>query len=389
MKDLKKREQGAVAQTYARFPVSLVSGALARCTDDSGKTYIDFTSGIGVNALGFCDPGWARAVAEQAHTLQHACNLFYTEPMVKLAEALTARTGFKRVFFANSGAEANEGAIKLARKYAFDRRGPGHSTIVTLKNSFHGRTVTTLSATGQDAFHNHFFPFTEGFAYAPTNDLAGTLALLTDEVCALMIELTQGEGGVVPLDVGYVRALADTCAQRDILLIVDEVQTGIGRTGTLFAYEQYGIMPSVVTSAKGLGGGLPIGAVLMGEKVQDTLGTGTHGTTFGGNPVCCAGACAVLDRLDEAFLADVRRKGASVRAFLEALPGVRSVAGMGLMLGIELKKNNAPAVIRLCIERGLLTLSAKHKVRLLPPLNIDDGTLEEGLAILASAIADA
>ncbi len=386
---IRDREAETLAQTYARFQVELTQGKGARCEDGAGKQYIDFTSGIGVNALGFCDQGWTDAVMKQLTTLQHACNLFYTEPMVRLAEMLTGRTGMKRVFFANSGAEANEGAIKAARKYAFDRRGLNHQTIVTLKNSFHGRTITTLSATGQEVFHNYFFPFTEGFKFATANDIEGTVKMLTEDVCALMIELVQGEGGVVPLDLLYVRTLAFACQERGIMLIVDEVQTGMGRTGTLFAYEQFGIMPDIVTSAKGLGGGLPIGAVLLNEKVQHTLGLGSHGTTFGGNPACSAGACEILGRMDEAFLQDVGRKGALIREQIGSLPQVASIAGMGMMIGIELKKDNAKAVIAKCIERGLLILSAKQKLRLLPPLNIDDDTLNEGLGILASAIADA
>ena len=384
---IKSREANAVAQTYARFPVELVRGQGVHCEGSDGKDYIDFTSGIGVNALGFCDPGWVDAVTKQLSTLQHTCNLYYTEPMVELAERLTARSGMLRVFFGNSGAEANEGAIKVARKYAFDKYGSGRSTIVTLKNSFHGRTVTTLAATGQEVFHNFFFPFTEGFCFAPANVIQDTLNMLTDDVCAIILELVQGEGGVVPLTQAYVKAVAEACAERDILLIVDEVQTGIGRTGTLFAYEQYGLQPDVVTSAKGLGGGLPIGAVLLGERVKDTLGAGSHGTTFGGNPVCCAGACEVMRRMDEDFLLDVARKGEATRARLCAMEGVVSVTGMGLMIGIELEKDNASAVIARAMEQGLLLLSAKRKVRMLPPLTITDEELHAGLDILEAAIA--
>ncbi|MEG2622710.1 MAG: aspartate aminotransferase family protein [Clostridia bacterium] len=383
------RERANLAQTYKRRPVVIDHGLGARCVDVEGKSYIDFTSGIGVNALGYCDPGWVDAVTRQLHKLQHACNLYYTEPMIDAAEMLTRRTCLSRVFFANSGAEANEGAIKAARKYGYDKLGKAHTTIVTLKNSFHGRTVTTVSATGQDAFHDFFFPFTQGFVYAPANDLAGTLACLDEHVCAVMLEMVQGEGGVVPLEKAYVQGLQAACRERDILLIVDEVQTGMGRTGTLFSYEQFGVSPDIVTSAKGLGAGLPIGAVLLGEKVKDTLGFGQHGTTFGGNPVACAGACEVLRRMDDAFLEAVVQKGNLLRARIEQMPGVKQVSGLGMMLGIALEGASALDVVGECERRGLLVLTAKQKVRLLPPLQLDGQELETGLAILESAIAAA
>ena len=385
---IKARERSCVAQTYARYQVALESGQGARCRDVEGKGYIDFTSGIGVNSLGYCDPGWIEAVCAQLTRLQHASNLFYTEPMIEAAEMLTRRSGLRRVFFANSGAEANEGAIKAARKYSFDKYGQGRATILTLKNSFHGRTVTTLAATGQEVFHQFFFPFTQGFAYAPANDIEKTLPLLTGDVCAVMMEMVQGEGGVVPLDPEYVKAVARACAQRDILVIVDEVQTGIGRTGTLFAYQQFGIEPDLVSAAKGLGGGLPIGAVLLGEKVQDTLSAGQHGTTFGGNPVCCAGACEVLKRMDESFLAGVREMGDYLRSRLANMPGIRQVSGLGMMLGATPQKGEAKEVAARCAQRGLLILTAKEKLRLLPPLNLSRADAYQGLAILQNALAD-
>ena len=382
------RESSVLAQTYARYPVELVSGQGAVCEDGTGKQFIDMTSGIGVNALGFCDPGWVRAVSDQMTKIQHACNLFYTRPMVELAEALTNRTHFKRVFFGNSGAEANEGVIKAARKYGFDNYGKERTTIITLENSFHGRTITTLAATGQDVFHNYFFPFTEGFKFVPANDLDAMLSAMDETVCAVMIELVQGEGGVVPLEQDYVAALSTECAKRDILLIVDEVQTGIGRTGTLFSYEQFGIEPDIISSAKGLGAGLPIGAVLLGEKVQDTLGAGLHGTTFGGNPMACAGAVYVLECMDEAFLEDVIKKGEHTRKRLLGMPHVQNVSGLGLMIGITLDIDVKPIVAE-CIHRGLLVLTAKQKLRLLPPLNIDQAVLEEGLNRLEEALKGA
>ncbi len=384
---VRDREKSCLAQTYGRYQVALDSGRGARCVDVEGKSYVDFTSGIGVNALGYCDEGWVQAVTGQLNKLQHASNLFYTEPMIQAAQMLTSRTGMKRVFFANSGAEANEGAIKAARKYSYDKYGQGRATILSLRNSFHGRTVTTLSATGQDVFHNFFFPFTQGFAYAPANDIQGTLDMLTSDVCAVMMEMVQGEGGVVPLNYDYVQAVARACAQKDILVIVDEVQTGMGRTGTLFAYEQFDIAPDLVSSAKGLGGGLPIGAVLLGEKTQDTLGLGQHGTTFGGNPVVCAGACEVLRRLDAPFLQGVCQMGAYLRARLEEMPGIEQVTGLGMMLGATLSKGDAKSVSARCAQNGLLILTAKEKLRLLPPLTLTREDADEGLEILEKTLA--
>ena len=372
---IQARDEAFVANTYGRFPVAIVSGSGASCRDSEGKTYIDLTSGIGVNALGFCDPAWAKAVTEQVGTLQHMSNLFYTLPCIDAAEKLCKRTGAKRVFFANSGAEANEGMIKTARKYSFDRYGEGRNTIVTLVNSFHGRTVTTLAATGQDHFHQYFYPFTEGFAYAPANDLPATLDALSQKgVCALMMEMVQGEGGVIPLNKAYVNKVADYCRAHDILLLVDEVQSGMGRTGTLFSWQQFHIVPDVCSVAKGLAGGLPIGGVLFFEKTQSVLGKGDHATTFGGNPVCCAGACAVLDRLTDEFLQSVSEKSAYLFSRLEKMPHVTGVSGLGLMIGVSFDTLSAKDVVNAGIQAGILTLTAKEKLRLLPPLTI---TMEE------------
>jgi acetylornithine/N-succinyldiaminopimelate aminotransferase len=382
---IKTKDKAYVAGTYGRFPVALARGKNATCWDVDGREYIDFTSGIGVNALGFADEGWAGAVKAQLAVLQHACNLFYTQPCADLAEALCLSSGMGKVFFANSGAEANECAIKAARKYSFDKYGEGRSDIVTLENSFHGRTITTLSATGQDSFHRFFMPFTQGFIHAQPN-WTDTLDKLAPSVCAIMLEMVQGEGGVLPLDAAYVREVAQYCAQRDILMIVDEVQTGIGRTGTLFACESYGISPDIITCAKGLGGGLPIGAALFSPKVEGVLGPGDHGSTFGGNPVACAGAVEVLKRLDEGLLAEVREKGAYLAAQLKKLPGVKAVTGLGLMLGIELEGPTAQQVVAAGIEKGVLALTAKKKLRLLPPLTITYPEIDRGIAALAEAI---
>lgn len=377
-----------VASTYGRFSVALVRGANARCWDANGKAYIDLTSGIGVNALGFCDSVWAKAIYDQLLTLQHTSNLYVTEPCVAVARILCERTGMRKVFFANAGGESNEGAIKCARKYGHTHHGPNCHNIVTLRQSFHGRTVTTLAATGQDAFHHQFDPFTEGFAYAPANDLQGTLAMMDKNTCAVMIEMVQGEGGVLPLEKAYAQSLAAHCKARDILLIVDEVQTGIGRTGTLFAYEQYGIDPDIVTCAKGLGGGLPIGAILFGEKTQDTLQPGEHATTFGGNPAVCAGAMAVLERIDGDFLAAVKEKGATIRKKLVGMPHVQAVGGLGLMLGVTLDDVSARDVVLRGIENGVLMLTAKDRLRLLPPLTVEDVDIDEALFSIEKTLAE-
>lgn len=385
---VKQQEQAYLMPTYGRFPAALVSGKGATAVDTEGKTYIDFTAGIGVNALGYCDPDWTKAVAEQAATLQHISNLYYSPVMTQLAERLCKASGFSRVFFGNSGAEANECAIKLARKYGTQTRGEACNQIITLNNSFHGRTVTTLAATGQDAFHQHFTPFTEGFSYADTN-MESVRAKANAATCAVLIELVQGEGGVCPLEPAFVQELAAFCKERDILLMVDEVQTGIGRTGKLFCFEHYAIQPDVVTSAKGLGGGLPIGACLCTERLGNVMNAGMHGSTFGGNPVVCAGALAVLDKvLRPGFLEDVVEKGAYLRGRLEAMDAIEEVRGMGMMLGAVLKKDNAKAVAAACVPNGLLVLTAKTLLRFLPPLTITKEEIDQGLAILQRTISD-
>ncbi len=384
--DIKALDQAHIMNTYGRNDVCIVKGKGSRCTDINGKEYIDFTTGIGVNSLGFCNEDWVNAVSEQAGTLQHISNLYYSLPDVKLAETLCKRTGYAKVFFGNSGAEANEGAIKVARKYSFDKYGIKRTNIVTLQNSFHGRTVTTLAATGQDVFHNFFFPFTGGFIYAEANSMEALKAACDDTVCAVMLEFIQGEGGVVPLDAEYVQRLAQFCHERDILIIADEVQTGIGRTGTLLASQQFRFLPDITTLAKGLGGGLPIGAVMVNEKLASVMGASSHGSTFGGNPVVCAGANVVLEKLDDALLADVRRKGDKIRAALMKCSEVESVKGLGMMVGIGLKTKTSKDVLKACQDAGLLVLTAKAKVRLLPPLTIPDEDLERGLEILCKVL---
>jgi acetylornithine/N-succinyldiaminopimelate aminotransferase len=384
--ELKKLDQETILGTYARNDVSLVWGRGAVCRSESGRRYIDFTSGIGVNALGFCDPQWTEAVSRQASSLQHTSNLYYTEPCALLAKRLTERTGLGKVFFCNSGAEANEGAIKAARKYGFEKRGIERPEIITLENSFHGRTMATVSATGQDSFHRFFAPFLEGFVYVPANDAGKLREALTESICAVMIETVQGEGGVVALDAAFVREIAEICAERDILLIVDEVQTGVGRTGRFYAYEYFDVKPDIVTTAKALGGGLPIGAILFGEKCAAVLGPGEHGSTFGGNPVVCAGGAVILDRMDEAFLEGVRDKAARITEAILKMPGVTSVSGLGLMIGVGLADGNAKELVAACADNGLLILTAKDKLRLLPPLNIAEDEIEEGLAILRATL---
>lgn len=382
----KQYDDEYIIHSYGRFPVLLTKGKGATVQDDTGKTYIDFTSGIGVNALGFCDDNWVQAVSAQLQTLQHTSNLYYTEPCIQAAKLLCEKSGMKKVFFGNSGAEANEGVIKAARKYSFLKYGASRNKIIALQNSFHGRTMAALSATGQDAYHNFFFPFVDGFVFAEANDFADILSKMTDDVCAVMLETVQGEGGVVPLDKEYVQAVAKACKKKDILLIVDEVQTGMGRTGSLFSYQQFGIQPDLVSCAKGLGGGLPIGAVLFGEKTETVFVPGDHGSTFGGNPVVCAGAVHILNTMDDAFLQDVQKKGTYLKEKTEKMPHVQNVAGLGMMLGIQLDVEAKP-VINALLEAGLLVLSAKTKIRLLPPLTITQEELDKGLTILEQTLA--
>ena len=381
----KELDNQYVAHAYGRFDVALTKGQGSTLYDEDGKKYIDFGSGIGVTAFGINDPVWTKAVEEQLHRVQHTSNLYYTAPCAKLAQLLCEKSGMKKVFFGNSGAEANEGAIKFARKYSFDKYGAGRSTIITLVNSFHGRTITTLAATGQDSFHTVFDPFTPGFKYCPANDIETLQAAATDDVCAVLFECVQGEGGVNNLSPTFVNAIAKLAKEKDILMAVDEVQTGNGRTGTYFAYQQYGITPDIVTTAKGLGGGLPIGAVLFGEKLQDTMTPGSHGSTFGGNPVVAAGACSIVERIDDDFLSEVQRKSEKIRTALAKVNGVKSISGMGLMLGIETDKP-AGEVAKACLANGLLILTAKTKLRLLPALNISDAELDEGLEILKGVL---
>lgn len=382
----KQYDDEYIIHSYGRFPVLLTKGKGATVQDDTGKTYIDFTSGIGVNALGFCDDNWVQAVSAQLQTLQHTSNLYYTEPCIQAAKLLCEKSGMKKVFFGNSGAEANEGVIKAARKYSFLKYGASRNKIIALQNSFHGRTMAALSATGQDAYHNFFFPFVDGFVFAKANDFADILSKMTDDVCAVMMEMVQGEGGVVPLNKEYVQTIAKACKEKDILFIVDEVQTGMGRTGSLFSYQQFGIQPDLVSCAKGLGGGLPIGAVLFGEKTETVFVPGDHGSTFGGNPVVCAGAVHILNTMDEAFLQDVQKKGAYLKEKIEKMPHVQNVAGLGMMLGIQLDVEAKP-VINALLEAGLLVLSAKTKIRLLPPLTITQEELDKGLTILEQTLA--
>ena len=380
-----EQDKKYIIQSYGRTPILLTKGKGVEVEDDNGKKYIDFTSGIGVNALGFCPENWANAVTTQLNILQHTSNLYYTEPCIQVAKKLCEKSGMQTVlFFAIVGAEANEGVIKAARKYGFTKYQK--TKIVSLENSFHGRTMAALSATGQPAYHQHFFPFVDGFVFAKANDLQDTLAKLTDDVCAVMLEVVQGEGGVIALDKEYVQTVAAHCQKNDILVIVDEVQeTGIGRTGTFFGYQQYGIQPDLVYCAKGLGGGLPIGAVLFGERTKDILQKGDHGSTFGGNPVVCAGANVILDTIDDAFLQEVSKKGAYLKQKIKEMPHVINVDGLGMMLAIALDIDIQP-VIDTLMKNGLLVLSAKTKIRLLPRLNISWELCDKGLSILENTL---
>ena len=388
--DLKVRDHEYVMQSYGRFDVAVDHGKNATLWDVEGKEYIDFTSGIGVCCLGYGDEDWAKAIYNQAMKLGHISNLFYSEPYISVAEKLCKRTGMSNVFFANSGAESNEGMIKLARKYSFDKYGKGRGTVITLNKSFHGRTITTLAATGQDVFHNYFFPFTEGFRHADANDMNSLESVAGHDVCAVMMELVQGEGGVLPLDMDFVQNVAKLCAERDWLLLIDEVQTGVGRTGSLFAFQQYGITPDVVSFAKGIAGGLPFGGIMANEKCAGVFTPATHATTFGGNPIAAAAAGVVLEKLDEDMLAQVKEKGEYLRGQIEALnlPCLGKTRGMGLMIGIEVKGDKTnKELAALLIKNGLLCLTAGPGLRLLPPLTITKEEMDKGVAIMKAALS--
>ena len=385
LEQVKSQDQAYILHTYGRVDAALVKGRNARAWDVDGKEYIDFTAGIGVNALGYCDPEWSAAVAGQAGKIQHMCNYYYCPENTALAQELSQASGMAKAFFCNSGAEANECAVKIARKYGEKR---GACRIVTLENSFHGRTLTTLAATGQEGFHREFLPLTEGFLYAQAGDLAGIQALLDGSVCAVMLEMVQGEGGVIPMDEGFVQGLAQLCREKDVLLLIDEVQTGIGRTGRFFAYQGYGVQPDVVTCAKGIAGGLPMGACLVSERLGDILQPGQNGSTFGGNPIASAAARVVVRRVSEPdFLQSVAEKGAYFREKLEAMPQVEYVRGRGLMLGVKLKEKDAHDVLVQCAKAGLLILTAKELVRFLPPLTITQEDIDQGLAIFQQVLA--
>ena len=376
-----------IAGTYARFPLQLVSGKGSIVYDESGKEYIDLGTGIAVNSFGVGDEAWKNAVIAQLDKIQHTSNLYYSEPCALLAKELCDRTGLKKVFFSNSGAEANECAIKAARKHGELTKGKEHFGIITLQNSFHGRTITTLSATGQDVFHEHFTPMTDGFVHAVANDIDDMKALIkAHKCCGIMIELVQGEGGVTALNADYVKQVESLAKENDLLLIVDEVQTGNGRTGSLYAFQDYGITPDVVTTAKGLGGGLPIGATMLGERAETLFTAGLNGSTFGGNPVACAGALNILQRIDDKLLEEVKEKSAYIFETLGSAKGVKSVTGKGLMIGVETEKD-ASEVIKSCMARGVLVIKAKNKVRLLPALNIPMEQLKQAIEILKGELA--
>ena len=375
-----------VANTYGRFPVTLVSGKGAKVVDENGKEYTDLGTGIAVNVFGVADDEWIKAVTEQLGKIQHTSNLFYSEPCARLAEMLCKRTGMKKVFFSNSGAEANETAVKVARKYAAEKKGAEYNTVITLKNSFHGRTISMLAATGQDTFHKDFLPLTEGFVYAEANNIDDLKRLVSEnKVAAIMFETVQGEGGVLPLEKDFVEAIAEIGKKEDILLIVDEVQTGNGRCGALYNYMNYGINPDIVTTAKGIGGGLPLGVAMLGDKVKDTLKPGDHGSTFGGNPVACAGAISVISRIDDTLLEEVREKSKYIFDSFTGAEGVKSISGAGLMIGIECEKDVAE-VLAACREKGVIAIKAKNKVRLLPSLNITWDELKSAVEVLLEAM---
>ena len=384
--NIKELDKQYIASTYNRFDIVAVSGKGSYVFDENGKKYIDFGSGIGTLSFGIADDVWANAVSEQAKKLQHISNLYYTGPAVHLAKALCEKTGLKKVFFSNSGAEANECAIKAARKYSQDKYGRERFKIATLQNSFHGRTLTTLSATGQEHYHELFTPLTSGFVSVPAGDISALEELIKDNtLAAVMIECVQGEGGVIALDGDYVKAVADFCDKNDVLLITDEVQTGNGRTGKFYSYMNYGITPDIVTTAKGLGGGLPIGATVLGEKAENVFSFGDHGSTFGANPVCCAGALTIVDRIDDKFLSEVKRKADYIVSSLSDVKGITEISGLGLMIGLK-TENPAREVVERCMENGLLCLTAKDKVRLLPALNIPDDLVKEAVDIIKKSL---
>ncbi len=389
--ELKQMDDSYVMHTYGRFPIAIEHGEGATVFDYEGNKYIDFTSGIGVNCLGYGNQGWADAIYTQAKKLGHMSNLYYTEPCAQLAKTLCMRTGMSKVFFGNSGAEANEGMIKLARKYSYDKYGEGRATIITLQDSFHGRTITTLNATGQDVFHKYFFPFTEGFRHAKPNDMDDLKAQMGDDVCAVMLELIQGEGGVNPLDPEYVKQVREFCTENDLLMLVDEVQTGVGRTGSLFCFQSYDLKPDVVSFAKGIAGGLPMGGIMAAEPYQDVLGPGTHASTFGGNPIAAAAGNYIQSVMDDKFLSDVQAKGDYMRSQIlgNGSPFVEAVQGKGLMIGIRLSGLRNSDVCNSLNSRGLLTLTAGNNVlRLLPPLAISTEEIDEGLDILLGLIGN-
>ena len=382
---IKEIDKQYIAGTYDRFPIEIISGKGSLVYDDEGREYIDMTSGIGVTSFGIADDEWKNAAIEQINKVQHMSNLYYTQPCAELAKVLCERSGMKKVFFANSGAEANEGAIKAARKNAAEKHGEDCYTIVTLSNSFHGRTITTLSATGQEHYHEMYHPLTEGFRHTTVNDIYEFIALISKiKVAAVMIECIQGEGGVITLDYDFVKELREVTAQKDILLIVDEVQTGNGRTGKLYSYMNYDIVPDIVTTAKGLAGGLPIGAVLLGEKVKDVFGFGDHGSTFGGNPVCCSAALSVINRIDDKLLNSINEKSQYIKDELKSVNGVEEISGMGLMLGIKTVKP-AKEIVKICMDNGVLCLTAKDKLMLFPVLNIDTDALKKAVNVIKEA----
>ena len=396
-KEIIELEDRYTAGTYNRYPAAISEGSGSRCRDPEGREYIDFTSGLGVNCLGFSDPGWVAAITKQAGLVQHASNLFYNEPCALAARALAEKTGMEKVFFCNSGAEANEGAIKAARKYSHMKYGDEFGDdndvferfeIITLENSFHGRTLATITASGQETYHRGYPPFNRGFVYTKANDIDALKAAVTDRTCAIMIEVIQGEGGVNNLSREYIQGIAAICEENDILLIADEVQTGVARTGRFMACEHFGVKPDIATVAKGLGGGLPIGAILFSSKCGDVLQPGEHGSTFGGNPVVCAGAVHILGRIDEKFLADIRVKGEYFRERIAAMNGISHISGIGLMIGASLESKKPAEVVEACREKGLLLLTAKDKLRFLPPLIIPKPDIDAGLDILEEVLSE-